>query len=227
MATAKERIVAFIKDNNLTVKGFEAASSLSNGYLRQLRKAPSFDKISKISAAYPQLNMDWVLTGEGEMYAEKPKPSALKPYTPIQKASDIYRMVPLLNIDSVGGFNDYNKAAISEEHIEGLIQMKGARDGDYCIYESGHSMEPTIPCGAIMLVRNVPNWRNYFGFGHPFVLVLSDGRRITKIVRRSKTDPQNNVLCVSVNPEFDDEELPVSHIMNVWQVIRIRVDKNL
>ena len=52
-------------------------------------------------------------------------------------------------------------------------------------------MIPTIPPGSLMLIREVANWREYFGYGNIFVIVLKDGRRITKemCIRDSSYSP--------------------------------------
>ena len=85
-------------------------------------------------------------------------------------------------------------------------------------------MYPTIPSGAALLIREVVDWREYFGYGNIYVLWLRDGRRITKEVRRYDADPKNYVWCVSYNPDVADEELPRSMIRGVWKVIKYIAD---
>lgn len=65
--TVKERILAFIKAKSISQKKFEEAASLSNGYVNNLKSAPSSTILQRIFGAYPDLNEQWLLTGTGPM----------------------------------------------------------------------------------------------------------------------------------------------------------------
>lgn len=65
--TVKERLILFIKETRISTNKFEHTVGLSTGYLRQLRKEPSREKIKMIISAFPNLSEEWLLTGEGEM----------------------------------------------------------------------------------------------------------------------------------------------------------------
>lgn len=65
--TIKQRIIEFVESEGISISAFEKRCGMANGYLRQLRKAPSIDKIERIISAFPKLNRDWLVSGEGEM----------------------------------------------------------------------------------------------------------------------------------------------------------------
>lgn len=134
-------------------------------------------------------------------------------------------MIPLIHIDSVGGVHSSNALASSEQYVERMIPFPDARSGDVAILQSGNSMAPTIPAGAILQIRRVENWREYFGYGSDFVLWLTDERRITKQVLKYIPDPQNYITCHSYNPESADEELPKSMIKEVWKVVNVLINR--
>lgn len=69
------RLVEFIKSTGKTVAGFEHELGLSNGFVSKTNGRMQRVTQRTIQAAYPQLNMDWVLTGEGEMINPHYKPS--------------------------------------------------------------------------------------------------------------------------------------------------------
>ena len=133
--------------------------------------------------------------------------------------------IPLIHIDSVGGVHSPNSLTNSEQYVERMIPFPDARPGDVAILQSGNSMAPTIPAGAILQIRKVENWREYFGYGSDFVLWLTDERRITKQVLKYEPDPKNYVTCHSYNPEAADEELPKSMIQEVWKVVNVLINK--
>lgn len=222
--TIKERIEIFIKHQGIRRSAFEKSCGFSNGYTRNLKENPSATKIEDILSVYPELNRVWLLSGEGEMLntdSNDEQPVALKSAGVRDRD---FRMVPLINIDSVGGIHSENLVSYEEQYVMRMMPFTEAREGDVAILQSGNSMYPTIPSGAALLIREVVDWREYFGYGSIYVLLLRDGRRITKEVRRYDEDPKNYVWCVSYNPDVADEELPRSMIRGVWKVIKYIAD---
>ena len=63
----KERLFSFIKYKGMSNLAFEKASGLSNGYLRNFKGNLGGDKLTGILSAFPELNQDWLLYGEGSM----------------------------------------------------------------------------------------------------------------------------------------------------------------
>lgn len=168
------------------------------------------------------LSKSWLLTGEGEML----KPNGIDSEILDDRKKDFsdYGLVPLVNIDSVGGIHSDNAIATDEQYVMKLIPFSEARPDDRAIFQSGNSMYPIIPSGSVLLIREVIDWKEYFGYGSIYVLWLRDGRRITKEVRRYDPDPKNYVMCVSFNPDVADEELPRSMIRGVWKVVKYVAD---
>ena len=71
----KERLKMFISSTNLTNAAFEKSLGLSNGYINSMRKGLGYDKLEQISNSYTDLNMGWLLTGEGEMLKTSSAPA--------------------------------------------------------------------------------------------------------------------------------------------------------
>ena len=67
MKTQKERLFAFIKAIGFSIREFERALGVSNGTVGHLSDTLSANVKDKISTNFQQLNMDWLLTGNGEM----------------------------------------------------------------------------------------------------------------------------------------------------------------
>lgn len=186
--------------------------------------------VNKILLSF-DINKNWLLSGEGEMLRQQPQ-NEIEDLTPEEReqldaaiADGRVTFVPLINIDSVGGIHSSNALDSSEQYCERMIPFPAALPGDVAILQSGNSMSPTIPSGAILQIRRVEGWREYFGYGNDFVLWLSDDRRITKQVLKYEPDPKNYVTCHSYNPESADEELPKSMIKEVWKVINVLINK--
>lgn len=221
--TVKDRLKDFLAYKRIGQSKFAISCGLSTGFVNNIVNSIQPKTLEKISLQYPELSTAWLLTGEGEMLNFTENNSSDNPFP--QQAEKDYKLIPLVHIDSVGGMHSKNDVMDEQEYIERYVPFMDACDGDKAIFQSGDSMIPTIPAGSILQIRKVENWREYFGYGGIFVLLLTDGRRITKEVNRYDLDPKNYVMCISHNPAVADEELPKSMIASVWKVIKILTDR--
>ncbi|MBT8180216.1 MAG: hypothetical protein KJO53_01375 [Eudoraea sp.] len=68
-----DRLMQFIKYAGLSARQFDLSIGASNGYTLRMQKnnaSIGSDVIENILKAYPQLNVEWLITGEGEMLKE-------------------------------------------------------------------------------------------------------------------------------------------------------------
>lgn len=63
----KERLKEFINYKNIGRNKFEDSIGVSNGYTSTKSKSLSSDVLEKIHATYPELNINWLVSGEGDM----------------------------------------------------------------------------------------------------------------------------------------------------------------
>lgn len=219
--TTKDRLKEFLSYKKIGRNKFETKLGLANGYMSSKGITITSEVIEKACAEFPDLNPEWLITGKEPMLRnEEDKTASMLP-----PASSInYRFVPLLNLDAVGGMHRTNSEG-GDEYPEELIPFADAREGDVCLHVSGDSMAPTCPSGSLVLVREVTRWKEYFGYGNLFVLLLDDGRRILKEVQKYLPDSKDYVLCRSHNEKYPEEELPKSLIKGVFKVIKIQSDR--
>ena len=188
----------------------------------------SKEKAERICKIYPESSILFLTSGDGPMlkdtsvdFGSGSTSVAMarkeKPFRTYFKEEQV-RMVPVLNLDSVGGMHSKNEVGVYDEHyVMDRIPFKNALVDDVAIFETGDSMAPRIPSGALLLLRQVVDWREYFGYGHVFVLVIT--KRVTKCLE----NPKEYVLCESINPVYPSEELPKAMITAVWKVIDVLV----
>jgi hypothetical protein B2_07877 len=62
----KERILQFIDYKRFSKSKFYRETGLSNGILDK-KSGLTLDSIEKIYSKYPEINIEWLLTGKGEM----------------------------------------------------------------------------------------------------------------------------------------------------------------
>lgn len=62
-----KRTKTFVKSQQITMKTFEKSIDVSNGYINNVTRSISLEKIDLIVEKYPILNIEWLLTGKGDM----------------------------------------------------------------------------------------------------------------------------------------------------------------
>lgn len=62
----KQRLLMFLDRRGISKRSFYKAVGLSNGYLDKTKEI-SGDKLESVLKAYPELNIEWLITGEGNM----------------------------------------------------------------------------------------------------------------------------------------------------------------
>lgn len=63
----KDRLKNFIAYHNMSIRSFQEAANLSNSFVASIDQSIAPKTQKKIQAAFPDLNMAWILTGEGDM----------------------------------------------------------------------------------------------------------------------------------------------------------------
>lgn len=210
--SVKQRLKEYVSYKKLSDRQFSLSIGVSAGYINSISKSIQPDKLNSISVQYPDLNTDWLLTGNGEMLKNSDKKS-------IRIENNQYKLVPLYNLDAVGGSN--NDIVDVKAYISEYIPFRDAKETDICIPVSGKSMMPTYSPGTIILVRQIHDWLSYTELGQIYVLILKDGRRLLKEVKRSEENARDNFLLYSHNPEFQPTEIPKSIIADMYLVMAL------
>lgn len=68
--SVKDRTIEFVKTKGITMKSFEEKCDLSSGYVTSMRKGFGDEKLKNVLTAFPELNRDWLLYGEGNMFRD-------------------------------------------------------------------------------------------------------------------------------------------------------------
>lgn len=63
----KDRIMQFIELKGITRNKFETSCGLPVRYVSNIGKSIQSDAIKKIILTYPEINLHWLITGEGEI----------------------------------------------------------------------------------------------------------------------------------------------------------------
>lgn len=70
----KERLAAYLKQKRITKTEFGRRIGVSSAYVSSIRRSIDKEKLKSIALNFPDLNMDWLLYGEGEMLKDSQAP---------------------------------------------------------------------------------------------------------------------------------------------------------
>lgn len=137
----------------------------------------------------------------------------------VERVEEEPASVPLYSLEAVGG---YALGGEQAEWVEERISWHGARRGDFAVHLVGHSMEPRIPAGSIVLLRPyAPCGIDGIEWGRVHAVILDDGSALLKTVRAAPGS-STSLLLHSENPAFPDAEVPLSRIRRLHLAVAVQ-----
>ena len=236
--TVKQRLMEFIYFKGISQSRFERLCGMSNGYINNLKKSLGAEKLQNILKAFPELNTEWILYGEGEM---------LKTTSSIITGDITIGDVNNSNISNVGHGNTYNVPACNHPHREcqcaiypmlpdhvvraldtnveewkkqnpGQCKMIDLREliGEISHVQKmiGRVMEPDIPEGTLLFLRELNQWDEAMLDGSIYGVDIA---RPHMVVRRV-FDDGDHIRCEPVNPIFGTVRIPKEKVMNLYKI---------
>lgn len=215
--SVKERIKEFIDFKGIQMKVFENKCNLSTGYVTSMRKSLGSEKLNNVLTAFPELNREWLLYGEGNMLNET-----------VSKDND--RLIPFYDVETTGGYN--GRVSSSEEgSLSGYIQPGGWFDGreTAAIRHVGDSMTE-YPNGCVLAVREVQEKRLLIP-GRNYVIETRE-YRVTKRVQRGTKE--NSIMLYSSNSDkYEDGrlihepfEIDLEDVLHIYSVLGYIVNQS-
>lgn len=124
---------------------------------------------------------------------------------------------PYYDVDFMGGFDVMvnNQTNTPDGYIN--IPAYNSPGLMWCNI-TGHSMEPMINHGDIVALRELADWHTYLPKGEVYGIVTTNGLRTVKIVRKGSDSEHLRLVPVNTS-EYDEEEIPVTAIIRVFQIV--------
>ena len=196
-----------INDNQITVNAKLSIGQI--GKAKKEGKALNSDSIEKILYAYPDLNGDWLLTGNGAMLRSDNETTSEKPSI----------QIPLIPIDAVAGFNGVDIDCIRMIDCEQYaIPEFVAAKAEFLIRVSGSSMYPKYSNGDILACRRIQEV-TFIQWGKVYVIDSSQGAMVKRMFEIE--GDQDNVLCKSDNANYPPFKLPKTDIRSLSIVVGV------
>lgn len=214
METLKERLEYFLRSKRISKAEFGRSIGVSAAFVTSIRKSIQPDKIEAIKAAYPDLNITWLLTGEGDMMVSDGDavPTVASPAYGGQK----------LQGGSATGFTQERAEVVGSVLLPGLpvgpdipyFQVRG--DSMVCHADPSKS----IPAGAWVGVR--AHQSQSIRWGEVYAFNTLDGPMVKKLLPSDKGD--DYIKCVSYNVEegYHPFDIPKNEIIGqLYDVVAV------
>lgn len=203
----------FISHIETNVSRFEKSLGLSNGYINSMKIGIGYDKLEQISNMYPDLNMAWLLTGEGPMLKADKSKESLPVASPTENPEE---GIPLIPVSAMAGALSGEQTVLEYECERYVVPV--FRGADFLIPVKGSSMYPKYSSGDIVACKRVNMSGLFFQWGKVYVIDTDQGGLIKRIKRGSDPD---HILIVSDNESYEPFELPLSSVHSVAIVLGV------
>ena len=202
--TVKQRLIEFMRAKKLSQRRFETIAGLSNGYINSLRQAPTATKLQSILSAFPDLNQQWLLTGEGKMLidGEVVKSDAGRPF---------FGSLPV----SAGRVEQYPD--ILNCQPTGFIDIPQTHGAEFFFPVIGMSMKPTIDEGEVIGVTHIDSYETT-NPDRVYMIVTRDNERMIKRILHYNKE-EETITLGSDNPNYPDSTLNVDLVVDIYKVV--------
>lgn len=196
----------YLRYRKMGQNAFESYCGLSLGVVSKINFGMRSDKIAQIAEACPDLNIRWLLTGEGKMLSEN---------FPVSKSEGID--LPLLPFSAVAGYLAENNSESWSGVEYCRVPEFSSRGADFLIRVEGDSMYPRYGNGELLAIRVIKD-PTFFQWGKVYVLSTNQGC----VVKRLFPDPKDDdaIVCHSENSSlYPDYKITKEDVLGVAIVV--------
>jgi transcriptional regulator len=230
----KERVLYISENKGITREKFFDDLGITYGNFKgkAKEKALSSDVLAKIITKYPDINPEWLLTGNGDMLKSeiatevintprveiiepiKVEGRSLMPKVVVVDDRDNDR-IPLVSIKAQAG---YLEGYDDSNYIEELptYSVPDMRNGTYRMFQvSGFSMYPTLQDGSYVIGKFVENWEWLSDNRVCVVVTERDGVIVKRVTNRARE--KGFLYCKSDNRDYKHITVRVEDIREIWE----------
>jgi hypothetical protein len=160
----------------------------------------------KIGEAWPAVNLEWLRTGDGEMFTEVPL---------MEEESE--NGTPYFDVDFLGGFNEMcNDQTMTPAYYINFSPYN--RKGNMWCNIVGDSMAPRINSGDKICIRQIN--KESIIFGEIYAIVTRHDLRTVKWVARAPERGMIRLIPENKDPRYGDyQDIFLDDILTVYKVV--------
>ena len=209
----RDRIIEYLGSKGISKYKFYKDINVSNGFLDKSGTIGA-DKCEIICYHYPDLSLEWLITGKGSMIKNNESLLNEPKTTYVIKAAS-KKGIPLVSTEAVAGFGS-DSFIISESDIIQSYIIPDFSDIQFMLRVKGNSMVPSYQAGDIVACRVINN-PSFIQWGKVH-LIASKSQGL--IIKRLKPALDiDHYRCISDNAEFDPFEIPIDDITGIALIV--------
>lgn len=208
MDTILSRINSIAEQEEISITALEKKIGASKGVLsRALSKGSDIQSkwISAVVENYQQYNVEWLITGKGDMY----KSNAIE----LCNEQTLISTRPRIPLEAAAGSLSIAENGVCLEECEQLPIISALPKYDFTIFAQGDSMRPEYHSGdelACLFIRDI----RFIQSGRVHVLDTQQGIVVKRIYNE-----EEYFLCKSSNKEYGDFRIHKSEVYNIALVV--------
>ncbi|WP_297628003.1 S24 family peptidase [uncultured Rikenella sp.] len=220
----KERLLQYLEYKGINKNKFYIQTGVSNGTLDK-SSGLTLETVEKFYSIYPDINIVWLLTGQGEMLKSDVPASMIVPEpvsVQIEPPAENHTAVPVVDIEAAAGFGAPNAEHIDKSQMiylpKGILRGKVER---LCIKVVGDSMAPTLYNNSRVVVRRLheSEWEHVRS-REIYVVTNREGSTFIKRIE-NKLHQDGTLTLLSDNADqqlYKPISLPEEEIFAIWAV---------
>lgn len=233
---AIERLYQYIEYKGLKPTNLEKEIGLSSGYLSIQRKRNADigeTVLNKIDDYCHDINIEWLLTGNGEMIKTKDEKNLTisdgktngkensnkqKVKKNLPKLIESIHGIPLIPIDAMAGFGSGETQIMEYDAGRYVVPEFTEINVDFMIRVKGSSMSPKYSSGDLVACKKLYLNDIFFQWNKVYVLDTDQGALIKRV---RKGNDVEHISLVSENQSYDPFELHLSKVYAVALVVGV------
>lgn len=229
----RDRLKEFIAYCGISVRQFQIAAGLSNSFVASIDQSIAPKSQVKIISAFPDLNMGWLLTGEGTMLkGQQPQqynsPNAVIGNNDVVQSHNTYgskipnvitekKTAPLVPIslakrENVDLYKVMREPNLQAEHI---TRVNSFAELDFYYSVCDDSMRPDFKCGDILALRAIDEG-SYIINGNIYVLDTISYGLILRVIKQRGDVYECSTL--QNTDRYEAFNVPITDVFRVYNI---------
>lgn len=212
MNEVQERLIKFIEYLDISISQFEQRAKLANGFVSNTNARMRNSSKNLISTQFPELNMEWLIRGKGEMLNKEEDDIIVSTRNIIPFYDDVV---------TIGGVNSMVANLENSSNVEYIDTGDWFNDATSAIRHYGDSMVE-YPSGSILALKRVRD-TNLLIWGRNYCIETTEFR----ITKRLQDGGDDYIIAYSSNTETYPDgtlihspiKIPKSSIIHIDLVI--------
>lgn len=222
-SNVKDRVLEIAENKGISKEKFFEELGVSYGNFKGNSKKSALNStvLAEISTKYPDVNLKWLLTGEGSMFIKKEVialgkkvPMRLKPEE-FADAFPEWPGIPVYNQPISASFVQHYR---DENTYEPLYHLRDPRfkDCDFAAIITGDSMHSEIRHGDYVVCKEIKD-RSLILFGDIYYVSTKNGMETCKYVN-ADPDDKHSIMLVPKNQNISPTSMKKSMIDRLYKV---------